>query len=236
MRKRSLLLKIVFFGLLLAGFVVMQYSWVQSLKKDKLEEYNTRLLMGIHGAAVTMPLNKLTEGSISKAISRQLGDIPFEFSIASNGVNVASHGFDQKALNDSGNLTFFYLLPTNGKKELSEDQLTVVVSKKFAYRGMTWIYATSLLLTIMMLATFCCAVVLIERKQQLLYENRTNVIRDMMRQLETPLSTVSIAVEALRDARVMHDSGKINYYQQVINEENQRMNEQVNKMLQDLGE
>jgi hypothetical protein len=56
----------------------------------------------------------------------------------------------------------------------------------------------------------------------------------MMQQLETPLSTVSVAAEVLRNVRVMHDLGKMNYYQQIINEENQHMNENVEKFLGEL--
>jgi hypothetical protein len=237
MRKRSILLKIVFFGTLLAGFIVMQCSWVQVLKKDKLEEFRSEIIRGIQAAKLSMPLHNRTAASISKALSRELGDVPFEFSVAtSSGGELASPGFDQKALNDSSNMDLYYMLPVEGKKELEGDLLTVIVSTEFACQGMAWIYAASLFLTLIVAATFCCTIILIERKQQLLYENRTNVIKNMMQQLETPLSTVSVAAEALCHARVMQDSKKMNYYQQIINEENQRMNEQVNKILRDLGE
>jgi signal transduction histidine kinase len=106
--------------------------------------------------------------------------------------------------------------------------------KKMIWKEMVWVIATSVFLTLMIMAIFCYAFILGERRQQLFYDKRTNALRNMMKQLETPLSTVSVAAEALRNARVMHDSGKINYYQQIITEENKRMNEQVKKFMRDI--
>jgi two-component system, OmpR family, phosphate regulon sensor histidine kinase PhoR len=106
--------------------------------------------------------------------------------------------------------------------------------KKMIWKEMVWVIAASVLLTLMIMAIFCYAFIVGERRQQLFYDKRTNALRNMMKQLETPLSTVSVAAEALRNARVMHDSRKINYYQQIITEENQRMNEQVKKFMRDI--
>ncbi|MBS1662241.1 MAG: hypothetical protein JST68_14445 [Bacteroidetes bacterium] len=54
----------------------------------------------------------------------------------------------------------------------------------------------------------------------------------MIQQLETPLSTMSVAAEALGNEKVMHNSEKRRFFQQAIDEENKRMTEQVKKILQ----
>lgn len=245
MVKNSTPLKITFFILFLAGFIVIQYSWVSSLQKDKLQEFKSHIISGIDGAAQNIPftgsLHTLTETAIANTLHRSfsaqgLGDIRFEFSIGSGNNHLASRGFTKKLTGDPGHLIFHYVFHENDKKGLSNDLLTVVIPvwKKFAFKEMGWIIAASLFLTIMMLVIFCCVFILGERRQQLFYDNRTNAITNMMKQLETPLSTMSVAAEALRNTRVMHDSGRINYYQQIITEENKRMNEQVKKFLRDL--
>jgi hypothetical protein len=48
------------------------------------------------------------------------------------------------------------------------------------------------------------------------HKKRTLAINHLMQRLETPLSTISVAAEALRNARVAHDMREIHYYQQVI--------------------
>ena len=98
---------------------------------------------------------------------------------------------------------------------------------------MGWIIFGSVLLTVMIVAVFVCASMISNRRQPL-YDSKTMVIQNMMQQLEAPLSSVSVAAEALRNAKVKHDPGKIDYYQQVITEESQRMNEQVEKFLREI--
>ena len=240
MKKKSTRLKIAFFGLLLIGFIVIQNSWVSSLYKDKLQELNALIVSGIDDAGKKIPFSKsrheLTDAAAITTMLRQsfsskgLNKIHFEFSINSSDHHLNSRGFHQIQMANSSNLIFYYTFPRNN------DVLTLVVpfAKKLVWKEMTWTIAASVFLTLMIMAIFCYAFILGEWGQQLFYDKRTNALQNMMKQLETPLSTVSVAAEALRNARVMHDSRKINYYQQIITEENQRMNEQVKKFMRDI--
>jgi two-component system phosphate regulon sensor histidine kinase PhoR len=160
----------------------------------------------------------------------------FEFSIGSGNKQLASRGFTKKLTDDPGILVFYYVFPKNGKKSLSTDLLTVVIPvwKKFAFKEIDWLIAASVFLTIMIAAIFCYFAIWGEWRQQLFYDKRSVVIKNMIQQLETPLSTVSVAAEALRNAQVMLNAEKTNYYQQVINEQNKRMNEHVEKILREL--
>ncbi|THU30743.1 hypothetical protein FAM09_29525 [Niastella caeni] len=245
MGRRSTRLKIIFFSVLLLGFIFIQYSWVKSLQKEKLDKFRSNIALSIHEATKNIPINgplhQLTDSTINNTLRRSfasqgLGNIHFEFSIGSANNRLASHGFTQKLTHNTSNLTWYYEFLRNGEKSTSVDRWTIVIPdwEKYALKNMPWIIAASVLLTIMIMAILWGVVILSERSQQLFYDRRAKVIKYMMQQLETPLSTISVAAEALRNARVMHDSGKTKYYQQVINEENKRMNEQVEKMLREL--
>ena len=238
-------LKMVFFGLLLGGLIVIQYCWIQSLQKDKLKAFKYLIVSGIDQAASTIPftgsLATLTDTTIANALRRSffakgLGHIPFEFNMGSGRYHIASHGFDQNMAGLSNHLTFYYIFPESKKQHTSKGLLTVVIPfwKSYAWKEMAWVIIASALLTIMILAIFCCATILGKPGQQLFYTQRRNAIQKMMQQLETPLSTVSVAAGALCHARVMRDAGKIKFYQQVINEENKRMNEEVERLLKEL--
>ena len=165
-----------------------------------------------------------------------LGRIRFEYSIDSGNNHLASHGFTQKIIDDPGNLLLYYELQGNGKEitpHAHARRLTLVIPdwEKYAVKDMIWIIAASCFLTVMIGTIFCCSSILGERRQQLFYDNRTDNIKNLIQRLETPLSTISVAVEALR--KVMHNSEKRNYYQQIISEESERINENVNKILID---
>lgn len=268
---RRTLLKIIFFGVLIIGFVVIQYSWLRSIQKDKQEKFKTSVIRSIYSSMEAMPLDstaytsgkgayafpgvlnhknlvnpsdstkyKLNENTITAILqqsfdARQLGNIPFEYSIVSGNNRIATRRFDKTQLSNSRNLVYYYQFQGQGAGNHTNDQLTVVIPtwEKFASKGMGWLITACLGLTILLVVVFCFTFIMLGQRQRLLYENRTNVIKDMVQQLGTPLSTVSVAVEALRNEGVMHDSRKINYYQQVIDDENKRMDERVNKLLRD---
>lgn len=244
MGKKSTLLKIVFFSLLLVGFIAIQYCWLSSLQKDKLRDFKSLLVLGINKEGGKIPSSRLAHELTDTAFgnilrrsfsSKGLKNIRFEFSISSGNNHLSSRGFHQKLINNPNNLVLYYLIQQNVEKGTSDDYLIVVVPswKKIVWKEMAWFITASLFLMIMILFIFS-AFLLGERRQQLFYNNRSNAIKNMMKHLETPLSTVSVAAEALQNDKVMHDSRKINYYQQIINEESKRMNEQVKKCMRDL--
>ncbi|MGN6568936.1 MAG: sensor histidine kinase, partial [Flavipsychrobacter sp.] len=68
--------------------------------------------------------------------------------------------------------------------------------------------------------------------QKKLSEIKSDFINNMTHELKTPLATISLAIDALTNEKVIHDSNKVKYYSGMIKEENKRMNKQVEKILQ----
>ena len=54
----------------------------------------------------------------------------------------------------------------------------------------------------------------------------------MTHEFKTPLATISLAVDALRNEKVAQDRQKSEYFSSIIKEENKRMNKQVETILQ----
>ncbi len=67
--------------------------------------------------------------------------------------------------------------------------------------------------------------------QKKISEMKNDFINNMTHELKTPISTVSLAVEALNDKEIENSNLK-NKYLKVINDENKRLGEQVEKVLQ----
>ncbi|WP_207511014.1 hypothetical protein [Longitalea luteola] len=244
MRRRSTRLRIAFFSVLVVGLIFIQYSWLTSLQQSKLQAFKAHIISSVENTRATIPLtrslNDLSATLFADLLrqsfsSNGLKNIRFEYSIGSGSAQLASPGYRQKLTDDANNLVFYYEFQPAIAQKTTADLLTVVIPdyKKIVFRDMGWIITASVLLTLSVLAILCLTYIISERKQAF-YENSTNVIKNMMQQLETPLSTVSVAAEALHNAQVMRDSAKINYYQQIIQEENKRMHEQVQKYLRDM--
>ena len=68
--------------------------------------------------------------------------------------------------------------------------------------------------------------------QKKLGEIKSDFINNMTHEFKTPLATISLAVDALKNEKVIADKEKTSYFTGVIKEENIRMNKQVETILQ----
>ncbi len=68
--------------------------------------------------------------------------------------------------------------------------------------------------------------------QKRLSEMKNDFINNMTHELKTPIATISLATDALNNPRIRQDNAAIDRYTGIIKEENQRMNRQVERVLQ----
>ena len=70
------------------------------------------------------------------------------------------------------------------------------------------------------------------RRQKKLAEMKNDFINNMTHEFKTPIFSISLASKALRNASEIRESPKIKKYLNLIDDENQRLKSQVNKVLQ----
>ncbi|CAL1516508.1 HAMP domain-containing sensor histidine kinase [Chitinophaga sp. MM2321] len=68
--------------------------------------------------------------------------------------------------------------------------------------------------------------------QKKLSEIKSDFINNMTHELKTPLATISLAIDAIGNEKVLNKPDKIRYFSGIIKEENKRMNKQVESILQ----
>jgi two-component system phosphate regulon sensor histidine kinase PhoR len=68
-------------------------------------------------------------------------------------------------------------------------------------------------------------------RQKKLSEIKNDFINNMTHEFKTPIATISLAVDAIRNEKVQGDREKLKYFGDIIKEENQRMNRQVETIL-----
>ncbi len=113
-----------------------------------------------------------------------------------------------------------------------DESLTVVALdyKSFALKSLRWEMATGILLSIIILAAFYLTVRTMLRQKKL-SEIKNDFINNMTHEFKTPIATISLAVDAMRNEKVLQDRQKLNYFSTIIKEENKRMNRQVETIL-----
>ncbi|MBA3829373.1 MAG: HAMP domain-containing histidine kinase [Taibaiella sp.] len=103
--------------------------------------------------------------------------------------------------------------------------------KNYILRNMAWMIIASIVFTAIILSAFALTVRTLFNQKKL-SEIKSDFINNMTHELKTPLATISLAIDALTNQKVINDTDKIRYYSAMIKEENKRMNKQVEKILQ----
>jgi two-component system phosphate regulon sensor histidine kinase PhoR len=178
---------------------------------------------------------------LRKAFNSQgLKTAHFEFSVYSNNggsSELRSDDFETE-FNDSVNNWIFvdpFQAPENADvNSILPDEGIVVVVRDF--RGlvqgeMRMMIASAIFFTLMIIAAFYVTVNALLRQKKL-SEIKNDFINNMTHEFKTPLATISLAVDALRNEKVVHDREKSGYFTGIIKEENRRMNKQVETILQ----
>lgn len=104
-------------------------------------------------------------------------------------------------------------------------------TNSYIIRRMGWVIAASVLFTIIIISAFALTVRTLFTQRKL-SEIKSDFINNMTHELKTPLATISLAIDALTNEKVIHNTDQIRYYSAMIKGENKRMNKQVEKILQ----
>jgi len=191
--------------------------------------------------------NRLTTQEISEKISsafaaNNLKEIPFEF-----GLSVLSSGevayMERQSQNfvdwyaDTVNHLFFanYLVSPSGSatENLTSDEVLIIVVpqiKRLVYKDMTSTILAAILFSLIIVSAFYLTVSTMIRQKKL-SEIKNDFINNMTHEFKTPIATISLAVDAIRNEKVQRDAEKLGYFSSIIKEENQRMNRQVETIL-----
>lgn len=168
--------------------------------------------------------------SIIKTALRSNGiKAPFEFGVTNffGNIILSSSGFKQEDILAS---TKMALTSSNA---VQQENLYVHLTepKTYLFERMIWMIAASILFTAIIIWAFALTVRTLFTQKKL-SEIKSDFINNMTHELKTPLATISLAVDALTNSKVIGDEEKIRYYSAMIKDENKRMNKQVETILQ----
>ena len=92
-----------------------------------------------------------------------------------------------------------------------------------------WIFSSLMLIFIVFIFVYAIFIIL---KQKRLSEVKNDFINNMTHELKTPIATIGISSQMLKQDGIEHDKERIQQYASIISTENQRLKNQVDKVLQ----
>ena len=103
-------------------------------------------------------------------------------------------------------------------------------SIKYVLASMWLMMLSSFVFTFIILFGFAYTIRVILRQKKL-SDIKSDFINNMTHEFKTPIATISLAVDSIKDPRVSQDKDKLLYFSRIIREENKRMNSQVENVL-----
>ena len=167
---------------------------------------------------------------IDKALSQNNVKYKYEFSVTNIFGNIIFQS-DGYQVTESKNKFMIDLSPKDAVSSQETLSLFIKENKNQVIGEMWWMILASIVFTCIIILAFAVTVRTLFNQKKI-SEIKSDFINNMTHELKTPLATISLAIDALTNEKVIHDTDKIKLYSAMIKEENKRMNKQVEKILQ----
>lgn len=197
-----------------------------------------------HAIKPTTIAEKFSADEIYKKIRKRfdqlnLKKVKFEFGVAdaNNEVEFGSKNFYSAIFDTASNKSVqIPIIPSNNFFDIdisNPEMLYIVVldADGVVWDALWWILVGAGLFTVVTIAAFFVTVKSL-LNQKKLSEIKSDFINNMTHEFKTPLATISLAVDMLRNDKVQNDKEKAKYFSNIIKEENVRMNKHVETILQ----
>ncbi len=183
--------------------------------------------------ASTMPLQeRVSKESLQKLLKKELEEYgvntKFEFGIFSSGLatKVKSDGFKYDA-NTTYSIPIFSDNEGNNKYQLL---VSFPHKKKFLLTDLVGITLLSIIFTLIIIIAYTSALNQLIRQRHI-SEIKSDFINNMTHEFKTPIATINLALDAIKNPKIIGDQEKVFKYLQMIKDENKRMHAQVENVL-----
>jgi len=257
MSSRSIRYVLIFAVLSLVGISVAQVYWVRSAFNQEQEHFHREVNTALNQVAsefyalskvsppTTNPIRQLTgnyyvvmvnspidanilDNLLKTAFSRRDINTDFEYGIydcdtecmvfdkyVANGSQPVMERINKLPVWDEANYYFGVYFPDKDRYLLNQMGI--------------WTFTTMVMLLVILFFGYALFVIL---KQKRLSEIQKDFINNMTHEFKTPISTIALAAKVLQQADIINEPERLLNYATIINKENNRLRNQVERVLQ----
>ncbi|MGA8853233.1 MAG: HAMP domain-containing sensor histidine kinase [Christiangramia sp.] len=205
---------------------IERLSRMEEVEKDILRSAISELV-------VRLPVHKrVSEELIKELLTEELDErdlkTSFEYGVYNNSIatNVHSDNFslDHPAtyavplfMDSAGNSGYQLLVNFTNKKEAVLSSVILMA-------------CLSIIFTLIIVIAYSSALSQLIKQRQI-SQIKTDFINNMTHEFKTPIATINLALDAIKNPKVIEDQSKVARYLQMIRDENKRMHAQVENVL-----
>lgn len=179
---------------------------------------------------------RISSETLDKIIHQELNnngiEIPYQFAILNPFGQVMMKSGNAR-LNEVFFRTNYKILLFPNDIFNSGNVLFLYVPNQASYilQTMGWLLGSSFLFVIIIIFSFIYIIRTIFRQKKL-DEMKTDFINNMTHEFKTPIATIGISSEVLREPEILKDESRLKKFVGIIQEENKRLGSQVERVLQ----
>ena len=201
------------------------------IKMEKMEKVMQKMAFEIDSKEITLK-DRIDPAKLDSALRKEFlnNGIDLDYGISLKSGAADSVVWERKLENAKSKQFQTQLFPSDIINK--NDRLQVAFPDTFRYfiSSMVWMLLGSLIFTLIIIFAFAYTLQVIFRQKKL-SEIRNDFINNMTHEFKTPIATIRLASDALSNPAVASQSDKVNYYSDIIREENERMNSHVENIL-----
>ncbi|MCF0204801.1 MAG: HAMP domain-containing histidine kinase [Muribaculaceae bacterium] len=212
-----------------SGYAGMQEKLKQQYRYQKglLNE----VILNILSQSSDRPIKERADSAVVRAsledqFARNGLTLPFEFAVVNrnNSVIYATENFDE-----DDQVFAQTLFPKDPVNKLCVLKVTFPAKNKYIHNFVKFMFP-ALVLTVILIVIFLVTIMLVFRQKKL-SEMKNDFINNMTHELKTPISSISLAAQMLKDSAVTKSPVMMAHISSVINDETKRLRMHVEKVL-----
>ena len=175
---------------------------------------------------------RVSEDQIRKLLMRKLSeddiDIDFEFGIYANDLatKIQSDNFE---LENNSSIGVPIFLDNNNESDFIL-YVNFPERRKFILSSIIGMTLLSIIFTTIIIIAYTSAIYQLIKQRQI-SQIKTDFINNMTHEFKTPIATINLALDAIKNPKIIDDKDKVKRYLTMIKEENKRMHAQVENVL-----
>jgi len=207
---------------------VKEFNDMSSEARNFMQRDALKSLIAEHDYPIHKRVSKnLIQNFIKRNLKEQGVDIDFEFAIYDDDLSTSIRSEDFEKTESSYGVPIF--LDNN-----NESSFLLFVDfpqrTKFLFSNIRWMIFLSIIFTSVIVIAYSSAIYQLIKQRQI-SQIKTDFINNMTHEFKTPIATINLALDSIKNPKIINDKEKVIRYLNMIKDENKRMHAQVENVL-----